>query len=300
MTTPSAEQKLQTALYQLFVFTLLFTFPLISNAKNVIVFPQPQSSSDASHTYYIDLIKLALDKSNKSDDYTITISKNPLTQGRTFIELAKKNGLINIYQSGTTQARENKFIAIKIPLLKGTLGYRINLIHKDNINKFNNIASLADLSKLSACQGTHWPDSDILEAAGLRVIRNASYENMFLQVKNKHCDYFPRAIIEAYSEEKARQDPDIVVHDKLVISYQFPMYFFISPHQKQLATDIKTGLNIAVEDGSFDDFFQRNNITKPLFPLSKWRQSLILNLDNPFLPNNTPTDDKRLWVSLQP
>jgi ABC-type amino acid transport substrate-binding protein len=214
-------------------------------------------------------------------------------------ELAKKEGGVSIYQTGTTIEREKQLTPIRIPLLKGTLGYRISLIHKDNIEKFDKIKSVSDLSEFTACQGTHWPDSDILEKAGLPVIRNPNYENMFSQLKNKRCDYFPRAIIEAYSEENARADPDIVVYDKLIISYPFPMYFFTSPHQKQLATDVEKGLSLAIKDGSFDTFFKNNTITKSLYPLSKWDHSRIIKLQNPLLPAKTPINNSSLWLFLK-
>ena len=267
-------------------------------AKTKIITVGPQSDTDSSHSYYIDLIKLALEKANKTDDYSIHFLKTVLSQGRTLVELSKRNSELNIYQTGTSVEREKKLIPIRIPLLKGTLGYRISLIHKDNIKKFDKISTLKQLSQLTACQGAHWPDSDILENAGLPVIRNSNYKSIFLQIKNKRCDYFPRAIIEAYSEAEAYNDPDIVVYDKLVIHYTFPMYFFVSPYNKVLARDIEKGLRLAVQDGSFDDLFHKNKITKHIFPLKKWESSTILHIKNPLLPRETPINNKMLWLTL--
>lgn len=284
---------------RIFFLSVLLLLPSISfsKEKTVILVVRPQSSSDSTHALYIDLITLALKKINKSDQYVIHYFEQMLSQGRTFIELTKIGGP-SIFQSGTSIERERKLRPIRIPLLKGSLGYRISLIHKDNIKIFEAISTLEDLAQLTACQGLHWPDSDILERAGLPVTRNANYENMFLQIKNKRCDYFPRAIIEAYSEAEAHNDPDIIVYDKLIISYQFPMYFFVSPHQKQLKIDIENGLNLAIEDGSFDELLRKNKITKHLFPLSKWKDSKILTINNPFLPRRTPLHNPKLWVNI--
>ena len=285
---------------KLIIFSIFLLFPCLSSAENKsqIFTVKPQSDSDSTHTFYIDLIKLALKKINKLDDYSIHPMDKVLSQGRTLIELTKKGGP-SIYQSGTSIEREKNLIPIRIPLLKGTLGYRISLIHKDNIEKFDNISDLKGLSQFTACQGLHWPDSDILENAGLSVIRNPSYKNMFLQVKNKRCDYFPRSIIEAYAEADALNDPDIVVYDKLIISYPFPMYFFVSPYHKKLGVDIEEGLQLAIKDGSFDTFFNENKITKYLFPLTKWKNSTILNIKNPLLPKQTPTNNTALWMNLK-
>jgi len=268
--------------------------------KKVISVGSAQSDSDATHSYYLGVIKLALSKINNKNGYKVTVNSTILTQGRSILELERKNGLVNIYQTGTNKLREQKLIPIRVPLLKGTLGYRIPVIHKDNVKVFDNIKSIEDLSTLVACQGEHWPDSDILEENNLKVLRNANFHSMYLQVQRKYCDYFLRAIIEAYPEIAAhkRELNDLLIYDKLLIMYPFPMYFFVSPHSPQLALDIEKGLRIAIEDGSFDDYFRNNEKTKHLFPLQKWKNAVKIKLSNKLLPEKTPVSVSKLWITL--
>lgn len=273
---------------------------VFADKKKAINIVSAQSGFDATHDYYLGLIKLALLKVNRTNSYKISINSTVLSQGRVILELKRKNGLVNIYHAGTNEQREKKLIAIKIPLLRGTLGYRIPVIHKDNIKVFDNIKSIDDLSALIACQGENWPDSDILEENGLKVLRNTNFNSMYLQTQRKYCDYFPRAIIEGYSEVAARKHManNLLVYDKLLIMYPFSMYFFVSPHSPQLAIDIEKGLRIAIEDGSFEDYFKNSTITKQLFPLRKWRNALKIKLNNKFLPKKTPISVRKLWITL--
>lgn len=259
----------------------------------------PQADMDASYNYYIGLIKLALAKAKVSNNYIIKPLSTVLSQGRAELELLKKDGVVNIYPMGTSIEREKNLLPIRIPLLKGTLGLRILIIHRDNLEKFKQVSTLKDLQQFTACQGAHWPDSDILEDAGLTVIRNSSFEGMYQQLKQKHCDYFPRSIIEAYAEIRAyrqKHDDDLQVYDGFMLSYAFPMYFFVSPHEKKIAIDIKQGLQQAILDGSFNQYFKNNPITKQLFPLNQWNNRKRIHLFNRYLSPETPLTNKKLWL----
>lgn len=271
-----------------------------TKAKTEIRLMKPQSGVEASYSYYKSLIELALSKINKRHEYIIKSASVVLSQGRVLEELSKKEGLINIYQSGTTIEREKKFLVIRVPLLKGSSGYRIPIIHRDNLEKFKKIKSIQDLQKFTACQGAHWLDSDILEDANLPVIRNFSYRGMLTQTAKKYCDYFPRAIIEAYSDVLAlrKSKHHLQVYEGVIISYPFPMYFFVSPYQRQLAEDIEKGLKLAIADGSFDRYFERNAIANYLFPSKKWKNSIKIRIPNKYLPRNTPLNDPNLWLAL--
>ncbi len=70
---------------------------------------------------------------------------------------------------------------VEIPLVKGLLGYRVFIAHQDHKDKLGEIENIDDLKEISLCQGAHWPDTDIMLAAGLNVMPNPVYENMFRQ-----------------------------------------------------------------------------------------------------------------------
>ncbi|MBQ4876259.1 hypothetical protein J8M21_03425 [Pseudoalteromonas luteoviolacea] len=282
-------------MYKLILIWLL----LISHtsiATETIRIRGSQSEHDSTHNYYIGLVELAFDKINKP----IRIQFAPyMVQERALLEL-QSNRLIDLYWAGTDQQRESELGVVPIPLIKGLLGYRVFTIHQDKEPLFSQIKSLKSLKNITLCQGQHWPDTDIMLAAGLSVITNVVYENMFKQVYVDRCKAFPRGINEAFSEVESRKQimPKLEVFDDVILHYHFPMYFFTHKENTQLIDDLESGLMLAIKDGSFDEYMQTHPTTKHLFPLSKWDNKTILTIDNPFLPQSTPIENKELWITL--
>ncbi|ESP91741.1 MULTISPECIES: hypothetical protein [Pseudoalteromonas] len=282
-------------MYRLILIWLLLVSQA-SIATETIRVRGSQSEYDSTHNYYVGLIELAFDKLNKP----IRIQFSPyMVQDRALFEL-QSNRLIDLYWAGTNQQRESELGVVPIPLIKGLLGYRVFTIHQDSEQFFSQIKSLKSLKNTTLCQGQHWPDTDIMLAAGLSVITNVVYENMFKQVYADRCKAFPRGINEAFSEVESRKKimPKLMVFDDVILHYRFPMYFFTHKNNTQLIDDLKSGLMLAIKDGSFDQYIQTHPTTKHLFPLSKWDDKTILTIDNPFLPKSTLTDDKELWIEL--
>jgi hypothetical protein len=148
-----------------------------------------------------------------------------------------------------------------------------------------------------ACQGAHWPDSDILEDANLKVMRSPIYENMFKQVAAGRCDYFPRGVHEGGAEIASRSNayPSLVWYKELALYYPFPMYFFVSQDNTTLHRRIKEGLETAIDDGTFDHYMQTHPITAHLFPLQQWNKIRTIIISNEQLPQDTPIQDLRYW-----
>jgi hypothetical protein len=267
-----------------------------ANASETIRTRGPQSEFDASHSYFIGLIKLAYQKNNQE----VNLAFAPyMPQKRALSEL-KAERLIDIYWAGIDAARASELSVVNIPLVKGLLGFRVFITHQDNLKKLQQISTLSDLKKVSLCQGSHWPDTDIMLAAGLNIVPNSIYENMFSQTYIKRCDAFPRGINEAMSEYQVRKVvmPELVLYQDLILHYSFPMYFFTSVNNRQLAEFIKIGLEKAIDDGSFDQYIKSHPTTKHLFPIEKWKDARFINLENPFLPQDLDTENPRYWLSI--
>ncbi len=270
-----------------------------AETKRAVVTVSPQSVLDGSHDYFIGLLQLALDKANDLlEPVEIEFYGEPLTQERAFIELANGEAL-HVYWSGASQKREEVVIAIPIPLLKGLLGFRMPVIHAQSLERWRTIESLESLREFSACQGSVWPDSDILEAAGLPVERVFAFEQMYLMLHAGRCDYFPRAISEVFAElEQVNQViPDLVAVEDLIIHYPFPMYFFVTPTQPDLAERIREGLEKLIDSGEFDQYLQTHPATKRVFPFSQWQGARIISLSNPLLPVTAQPENPRYWIN---
>lgn len=267
----------------------------IVSADTIIRIRGSQSIYDASHEYYKGLILLAYDKIDKK----VRIINSPyMVQSRALKEMADGR-IIDLYWGGSTAERESDLGFVDIPLIKGLLGFRVFTINKNKIDKFKKIKTLSQLASLNLCQGTHWPDTDIMLASGLNVMPNPVYENMFRQVYNGRCDAFPRGINEAQSEVEARKEimPNLVVYKKLILYYPFPMYFFTKKSNIPLLNDLKTGLELALDDGSFDEYMKSHESTKYLFPTETWMNSKVIEINNPFLSHKTNTSNSRYWIT---
>jgi hypothetical protein len=274
----------------------MLAFPVLSNTVSVLA---PQSLEDVSHGYFIELLSLILAKSTpKYPVKTVEVlSEGEITHGRTLRLLS--SDLIDVFWSGTNIQREKDLLPIRIPIFKGLLGYRVLLIHKSNHKKFIGITK-GELQSLVACQGEHWPDSDIFEANHFRVARIARFDLMFKILNQRRCDYFPRSIFEGYAELLSAQRlyPDLMMFDDVILQYDFPMYYFVNRENSELAEQIEYGFNQANSDGSLQELMSRHVVTRGLFPLSQWQNKQYIHLFNNDLPPLTPINDNKLWLRL--
>jgi len=279
-------------IYYLYILLYLFAFHV--NAIDTIRIRGPQSKFDASHSYFEGLIRLAYEKNGKA--VNIVYSPN-MVQGRALKEL-QAGRLIDVDWAGADEERSSALSVVDVPLIKGLLGFRVFLTHKDNLDKLTKIATLDDLKEIILCNGRDWPDTKIMQAAGLNLLLNSVYESMFFQTHHKRCDAFPRGINEALIEFKIRQGsmPNLDLYNDLILYYPLPMYFFTAPKNTDLATMLKKGLEAAIDDGSFDDYIESHPTTKHLFPLKNWSKVRYIKLKNPFLLN-IDTTNTRYWLT---
>jgi hypothetical protein len=279
-----------------YLLLLLLAFSVEGIASQNIKTIPPQSAFDVSHSYFIGLLELVLDKTEKQYGSAELGFTSQMQQGRAFAEL-EKNATLDVYWAGTSIDRELRLKAVRIPLVKGLLGFRQFIIRENRRKSFSQINQLSDLQTMIACQGAHWPDSDVLEDAKLAVMRNPIYENMFKQVEAGRCDYFPRGVHEGKAEVASRSNayPSLIWYKELALYYPFPMYFFVSPDNPSLHRRLKEGLEIAINDGSFDHFMQKHPITAHLFPLQQWQNIKTIVIKNQQLPKDTPVHDLRYW-----
>lgn len=278
------------------VFCIFFVLFNIFGYSQEIRIRNKQSNDEANYDYCIELLEKALKITEK--EYGKAKVKKldiQITQGRSFEEI-KKGKLVDIDFAATSIERENELLAIKVPLFKGLLGYRVPVIKKDNIKKFDKIKTIQDLKKISIIQGTHWPDTEILLNSKFNVMQVAKFENMYPLLENGRGDAFFRSVCEAYGEVALRANEELVVYDKIIIAYKMPMYFFVNKNNKKLAERIEKGLLLLIENGEFLNFMKNHPITKPVFSLEKYKNSLIFELPNPTLPEKTPVNDSKLWI----
>lgn len=272
----------------------------ILSANNSIKIIPPQSEYDSSHDYFKGLLELILDETKDKYGKTDIQFSSKMEQGRAFLSL-KNREILDIHWAGTSLQRESDFTVIKIPLVKGLLGYRLFIINKKNKKLFDEIKTFDDLKKFKACQGTHWPDTKILENSGLKVVKNTQYELMFSQISVNRCDYFPRGVHEIVSEIKARENKyeNLMMYENLIIYYPFPMYFFVAKENIILSKRVEEGLLRIIDSGVFDSYIKSHSVTKHLFPIENWMDAKVFKLENPFMNIDKRYFNKKYWILLE-
>lgn len=242
--------------------------------------------SEKRFPYEIALFKLAMGKVDSTA--TLSLHSENVNYGRGMTLLAQDE--IDFAFFAANDDLEKQFQAIKIPILNGILGYRLNLVHRDNVNKFRNVTTLGALNEqYKAGFNSHWPDKVVLEANNMPTYYSTSYENLFSMLEAKRFNYFPRGINEIWTERKAQRRiaPSIIVEPHIAFWYPYPVYFFVNKNNSELARKLQEGLTIALNDGSFMEWFTLYH--KPFIKRANIANRRVIELVNPMLPKDFDT-----------
>ncbi len=258
-----------------------------------------QSPGEASVGYYQDLLQLVLNRTKAEYGAARFELLQPPPLGDYRYLLMKQN-FIDVHHFGTSPELERDLQPIRVPLLGGGLGWRGFIIRKTDRQAFRQIRQLSELKRLTACQGELWPDSDIMRAAGLKVMTAERHDQMLELLRRERCDYFPRSIFEGPVEQKAfaAAYPDLEYNTSVLLHYPFPMYYFVNKNNKVLAERLFNGLDKLARSGELLAFLQAHPIAQQVFPLSQFSKSVVFYLDNPLLPPETPLQQKDYWLSI--
>lgn len=277
--------------------TALIAFASSVNAIDIVTISKQQTITQANNLYYLELIQLALEKSSdKFGSYQLKETSLPIPQKRT-VQMLAENKQINLIWTMTSIQRETELNAIYIPLLKGLLGYRVFIINKDDLHKFDTINALDQLSLLKAGQGAGWPDTDILKHNGLPVIESRDYQHLFSMLKAKRYDYFPRGITEAWDELNTLNDPTLIVEPNLLLRYKAPIYFFVNKDNQRLHQRFSYGLTQAINDGSFDELFLKQSVLQESINRANISKRTVIELNNPNALKRDIFSHSKFWMT---
>lgn len=276
--------------------TLLFLLFAPALAQHAIRYLPPEDEFDPRSEYFIRVLELALQRSqdkygefnlqegSTNDDQTVVLKQ--LREGQEY----------EVVHTMTHAGRERLLRPIRIPLTKGLLGLRLLLVRKEDVAKFSKNMDEAELKKMLFGQGSSWPDTQILELNGYRVEKIKQYQNLFKALKDGEIDAFPRSVVEIYDELLIHQS-QLAVAPGIALRYDAPVYFFVSPKNKELAERLEYGLKKALFDGSFNRLFETylgKHVKQADLDGRK-----IIKLQNPLLSAETPLDQKALWYQFE-
>jgi hypothetical protein len=255
---------------------LIITLPSFATEALIRFYQDPKANQQLL-AYYTELLTTVIDETHLDYPETrlqaVTI---PMSRSRLVMSL-QAGDMFDVSWLMTSKAREQNLLPVRIPLLKGLMGYRLLLINKDHQYKFSNVKTLEQLKKLVGGQSFDWPDTEILLNNGLVLVAGPAATLHKMLLANRF-DYFPRGISEIWREDKLFNT--LVVEKDLILHYPAVMYFFVQSANIALAQRIELGLRRAKENGRFEAIFQRHGLFNSSIKKANLAQRIIFELEN--------------------
>lgn len=291
-----------------FASLLLIIYTLITSyscyAEDVIYVAQDLSAEP----YHTDLLNEIFNHSNRKD-LNAQFYNAQIPHHRAFLFMSErdvtyidknspsKQQEIDIVFGYATQEREDKYTAIPIPILKGLNGWRVSLVHKDNIDLFKDVKDLEQFKTFKPGSHNTWTDSIILTNNGITPVTGSSFIGLYHMLDKKRFDYFPRGLLEVYKETQ-RHIPEtktqVAIEPHMLLIYPTAVYMYVAKDNVELAKLLQEGIDEIIANGLFDDIFYRyyGDIIKKI----KADHRHVFILSNSTLPKSVPLQRSELWV----
>lgn len=252
-------------------------------------------SSTAKFCY--EILDLALASTHKSpDDFKleyVTIDGDEFT--RKLMQNEKFTDMIDISFSLARPHWEEQLEVVRVPLLKGYMGYRVSFIREDDIHKFANITTVEQLKSLVLAAGKDWATADIHAKQGFKVLRAETQWVMVKLLMKNRADYVPRGVTEILDEFKRfkRRNKKLAIEPNTLLYIPIPYYFYVNPHKPKLARRLYRGLLNLIEDGTYQKIFVKHfgNFEQKL-NLDKRK---VFKLENPNITQESLQNVTTFW-----
>lgn len=261
----------------------------------LVLYHRPADHPDDKRpNYFTGLLRLALDKTVEDyGPYMLGPRDEPINQERSFMMVSQSK--LDVTWGMTSGMREIRTQPIRIPLMKGLLGYRMMLINRKRAVELSTLDTKEELNRYVMIQGNGWPDVAILRKNGFPVRTHTQYAGPFEMMRKNRVDLFPRSIAEVWLELERDITDGLMLKEDLVLQYVSPIYFFVPLERVHLAERIETGLERAIADGSFDHYFRTRPELKKALNLLNNTDYTLIKLEGPELHPKTPLNRPELW-----
>lgn len=273
----------------------LFKWLVIATSIFMLAFPvYPKEivvAADKKQRYHVELLTHVL--SYPDSPYDVVVSGRWLPKNRAFQELADDK--LQVVAGSLRYERANHFTAVPFPLLKGLLGWRINLVNASNQDILKGIDTLASLQSLTAGSRDVWSDTKILEGNNLKVLKSESVNALYKMLEKNRYDYFPRSALRIEEDFQRNKQLAIAIDKHILLRYPHAYVYYVNNESTELAEDIEIGLKKAKEDGSLDRIFNKyygDQVNK----LARQSRTLI-DLKNPEFPLPELLKDGSYWLT---
>ena len=279
----------------IFYFILTTLFFNNSYAIDVIKANIGESTLDKRIDFKHEILKTALDLTKEEfGDYRIEVHSYYMNAKRGFMEL-DIGKTINVYFSITQDKWEEQAVAIRIPVRRGLVSYRLLIINKKNEKEFSTIKTLDELKSKRAGLNDGWTTYSIMENQKFNIVDVDDYDGMFNMLSVNRFDYLLRGVNEIFEEinQRLAYSSDLMIEPNLAVFIPSITYVFVSKREPRIARRLQRGLELMAKNGDLErifDTFYADSLRKAELDKRK-----ILYINNPNLPNTVPLDKGHLW-----
>jgi len=239
------------------VASFLILLTMVTGAHRSAAAEQPirlgvEGYGESFERYEVSLLQLAL--AHSGEDVALEfVYLGDTAQGRALVEFENGRASFDVFYSGGSKEREERFRQIDIPLSRGLLGHRVFIAHRRSLPDLAAIETLEELKDYAViASGIGWPDTDILRSAGF-IVEVAEWDALWKMLDAGRTNVFSRGLHEAKPDLQgvAEDYPDLAIDTNILLSYRFDFFFYVHKDNGQLAELIERGLNAAYENGVF-------------------------------------------------
>ncbi len=255
------------------------------------------NNHQVSEQYYLDVIDAALAATRDSHgDYRLEFTQEDLTSERKheLLIAGEKLNIDRLVGFPLAKGPRVKLLRVQRPILKGAMGYRVLLIHKNKQAQFDQVASLEALSKMPMGFGRGW-EGHVYSHNEFTVVETLNMTSLLKMLAGQRYAFVPLSIIEIEDNYllDGERASNLVIEKNLLLYMPLPVYFYVSPNAPELAERLDIGLAELHKTGELDKLFQQHFGAR--LARLKLTARRIITLENPEKTSDFPEPNHQ-WL----
>lgn len=203
--------------------------------------------------------------------------------------------MVDITYGLTRPAWEKELLVVRVPLLKGLMGYRVSFVHRDHIEQFGKLSKLEQFKSLNLGSGNYWAVTAIHQQNGFNTLQASNIPTLLTLLMKKRIDYFPRGVTEILREYSKFKDlhSNLAIEPKFMFHISMPVYLFVNPHRPEVAERLYQGILRIIKNGKYQAIFTKH--FGGVSELLNLTERKVFELDNSQLSQESLENLKTFW-----
>lgn len=230
--------------------------------------------------YEMELLQHALNLTQ--DEYGSAKIEQRKLKANIHFEQALAKGEFDVAVLPSSEERERRIQAIKIPLSQGMLSYRLLAVRQDQVTKLATVKTIKDFqTRLIGGVGVRWQTLHMYTRNNLLMRTAYRKSELYQMLVAGEIDYFPRGVNEILGEQFfTKHLKNLTITPDIALFYLTPRYYFVRHGAPELAERIEKGLLKALADGSFKSIFFKH-YQDEIDMVKKLKVKKIIYVNNP-------------------